>query len=300
MPLAPNVHYDKVLSEVSVRYTHEGFIANRIFPEIPVVHESDLIPVYDRENFRVVNDLRADGARAHEVDFGWTYRAYQAQQHALRSLVTDRALRNADEPFDLFVDTTEHLTDMLLLRADWDAMSILLDTNNNIGSTNCNWTNYSTASPKADIMAAKNAIWAACGRTPNVIVIPSNVANLMTLIAEIKEERKYVNDLTQSGLPRNLWGLEVIEVPVTRLTSNPGATPSYSALWSDNIWIGYVDPNPRRKMLTYGLCPTPGPRRVRTYRDEEREGTWVEVQWTYDFVVVARECGYILQTVFTA
>jgi hypothetical protein len=39
---------------------------------------------------------------------------------------------------------------------------------------------------------------------------------------------------------------------------------------------------------------------VRTYRDEARAGTWVEVSWIYDFTVVARECGYILQTVFTA
>lgn len=300
MPFAPNTHYDKVLTEVSIRYSQEGYIANRVFPQLPVQKESDLIPVYDRENYRVYNDLRADGALAAEVDWGWTFRWYQAQEHALRDIVTDRALANVDDPIDLFIDTAQHLTDMLLLRADYDAMSILLDTNNAIGSTNCNWTSYSTASPKTDIMTAKNAIWAATGRQPNVMIVPSNVANLMGLIAEIKEERKYVNDLTQSGLPRNLWGLEVIEVPITRLTSNPGATPTSAAVWSDNIWIGYVDPNPRRKMLTFGLAPTPRPRTVRTYRDEARAGTWVEVSWIYDFVVVARECGYILQTVFTA
>ncbi|GIV22142.1 MAG: hypothetical protein KatS3mg023_3893 [Armatimonadota bacterium] len=297
---APSVHYDKILSEVSIRYSQDGYIATRVFPALPVVKESDLIDVYDRENVRIFNDLRADGATAHEIDWGWTLRPYFAQEHALRHLVTDRALKNVDEPIDLFVDTTEHLTDMLMLAADALAASIMLDPNNNVGATNANWTNYSTASPKTDIMTAKNAIFTASGRQPNVMIVPSTVANRMTLIQEIKEERKYVNDLTQSGLPRNLWGLEVVEVALIRNTAQPGQSPSFQELWSDNIWIGYVDPNPRRKMLTYGLAPTPRPRTVRTYRDEARAGTWVEVSWIYDFTVVARECGYILQSVFTA
>jgi hypothetical protein len=300
MPFAPSVHYDRLLSEVSIRFSCEGFIANRIFPPLPVGKESDLIAVYDRDSWRVYNDLRADGGTAHEIEWGWKMTWYHAQEHALRSIVTDRAVNNADEPFNLFADTTENLTEMLMLAADAMVMNILTDTNNNIGATNANWTNYATASPKTDIVTAKNAIFAATGRQPNVIVIPSNVANQMTLIAEIKEERKYVNDLTQSGLPRILWGLEVIEVPIVRLTNAPGATQQSAALWSDNVWVGYVDPNPRRKMLTYGLAPTPRPLTVRTYRNEEREGTMVEVSWIYDFVVVAKECGYLLQSVFTA
>lgn len=300
MPLAPSVHYDKLLSEVSIRYSQQGFIANRVFPSIPVGKESDLIPVYDRDSWFVYNDYRADGSEAAEVEWGWRMVWYHAQEHALRSIVTDRAVDNADEPFNLFADTTEMLTESLLLAADAIAMNILTNPSNNIGSLNCNWTNYETASPKSDITTAKNAIFSATGRQPNVIIIPSNVANQMGLIAEIKEERKYVNDLTQSGLPRNLWGLEVIEVPVVRLTSAPGANQTSEPLWADNIWVGYVDPNPRRKMLTYGIAPTPKPLSVRTYRDERRAGTIVEVSWIYDFVVVARECGYLLQTVFTA
>jgi len=300
MAFSPGVHYDKVLTEVSIRYSQDGFIATRVFPQRPVVKESDLIPVYDRENQRKFNALRADGSLAPEVEWGWTLSPYLAQEHALRSIVTDRALQNVDDPIDLFVDTVNHLTDMLLLEADAVASAVLLDTTNNIGATNCNWTNYATASPKTDIITAKNAIFTASGRQPNVMVVPSTVANRMTLIQEIKEERKYVNDLTQSGLPRNLWGLEVIEVAVIYNTANPGAAPSFAELWSDNIWIGFVDPNPGLRTLTYGISPTPRPRTVRTYRDEARAGTWVEVSWIYDFTVVARECGYILQTVFTA
>lgn len=300
MPFAPRVHYDKLLSEVSIRFSQEGFIANRVFPSIPVAKESDLIPVYDRDSWRLYNDYRADGSEAVELDWGWKMVWYHAQEHALCSIVTDRSVDNADEPFNLFADTTETLTEALLLSADALAMQTLTNVSNNVGSTDCNWTNYATASPKTDIMTAKNAIFAATGRQPNVMIVPSNVANQMGLIAEIKEERKYVNDLTQSGLPRNLWGLEVIEVPIVRLTSNPGLDQTSAPLWSDNIWIGYVDPNPRRKMLTYGIAPTPKPLTVRTYRDEKRAGTMVEVSWIYDFVVVAKECGYLLQTVFTA
>lgn len=98
MAFSPGVHYDKVLTEVSIRYSQDGFIATRVFPQRPVVKESDLIPVYDRENQRKFNALRADGSLAPEVEWGWTLSPYLAQEHALRSIVTDRALQNVDDP----------------------------------------------------------------------------------------------------------------------------------------------------------------------------------------------------------
>jgi len=79
MAFSPGVHYDKVLTEVSIRYSQDGFIATRVFPQRPVVKESDLIPVYDRENQRKFNALRADGSLAPEVEWGWTLSPYLAR-----------------------------------------------------------------------------------------------------------------------------------------------------------------------------------------------------------------------------
>lgn len=300
MPSASNQHYDNVLSTITVKYDNADFFAEKIFKPRFVEKESDLYPVYDKEYFRAQNDFWQDGDEANEVEWGWNLQRYVCEGHALRDLITNRQRQNSDLT-TLDVDTTEHLTQQLLLNADIAAAAILSSTTatNNAGNANASWVNYATASPKTDIMTAKNAIFTATGKTANTMLVPATVANRMTLIDEIKEERKYVNDLTQSGLPRNLWGLNVIEAMSLKNTANPGQAVSLTQTFNDTVWIGYVDPSgPGYKKLTYGALFYSQPRQARRYRWEPKNGEYIEVNWVYGFKVISAACGYVLTSVF--
>jgi len=300
------IHYDEILTDISVKYTNPNFAAQQIFVPKKVNKESDLWPVYDLESFRASNDLRMDGDEARQVTWGWSMQWYYCEEHALRDIVTDRQRRNVDGVIDLNIDTTNFLTDMLLVNMEIAAAQIVTNPANNGGSLNANWTSYATASPKTDIVTGANTIFTMTGRYPNVIVIPATVARKMLLIEEIKEERKYVTDLTQSGLPNPLWGLRVIEVQALRMPLNPlGADSSagdagtvLNEIWGDNVWIGYVS-EPGLRSLTYGVTFFTQPRMVRTWREESRKGDWIEVSWIYGLKVIAKSCGYLLQSVFT-
>lgn len=316
MPIsrAASIHYDRVLTEVSVQYQHPGFIASVIFPERTVKKESDLWPVYDLSSFQQVDDAIQDGDIAREASWGWRLDWYRTEEHALRSLITNRQRNNVDNPIDLEVDTTKYLTEMILLNMEIAAARTVRDpaSNGYVQNIADGWANYLTASPKTDITNAKNAIFRMTGRVPNVIVIPSTIASRMLLIEEIKEERKYVTDLTQSGLPNPLWGLRVVEAGAlvaatygaawgetvldpTQITS----TSALSEAWGRDVWIGYVD-EPGVRKLTYGANFMVRPRQVRSYREEAREGDWIEVRTMYGLKVIARACGALLQNVMPA
>jgi len=309
---ANQIHYDQILTNVSVKYQMPGLIADRIFPIVPVKKESDLWPVYDLSQFQLVDDTRQDADIAKQATWGWRLEYYHTEQHSLRDIITPRQRENIDAPVDLDIDTTEHLTRLLMLNHERAAARIVQDDANNLTSIDLanGWSNYLTASPKEAIMAASNAIFTATGMRPNIIVIPSTIVRRMLLIEEIKEERKYTNDLTQSGLPNPLWGLEVLEATAVGFSSYipPGAVnldpnnpaeppPQLSEIWGNNVWIGYVD-KPGLRKLTYGATFVPRQRNVRRYVDPERDnGTWIEVDWIYGLKTIARVCGVLLKNV---
>lgn len=313
MPIskAAGMHYDKVLTEISLQYQHPSFIGSIIFPERQVKKESDLWPVYDLSSFLHIDDAIQDGDIAREAMWGWKLDWYRTEEHALRSFISRRQRENVDQPIDLDVDTTKYLTEMVLLNMEIAAARTVRTPSNNgyVANLSSGWSNYLTASPKTDITAAKNAIFRMTGRVPNVIVIPATIASRMLLIEEIKEERKYVTDLTQSGLPNPLWGLRVVEAgalvaananaALGSISLDPQQMTSTSSLqeaWGNDIWIGYVD-EPGVRKLTYGVNFVVRPRVVRTYIDEAREGDWIEVRTMYGLKVIAPACGALLQNV---
>ena len=63
MPFKNQLHVDQLLSQISVRYSTKDFIADKIFPKLPVKNDSDLYRIYVQD-FRIPETIREIG-RAH-------------------------------------------------------------------------------------------------------------------------------------------------------------------------------------------------------------------------------------------
>ena len=59
MPSVQSVHYDKLLTNISVAYKNDQYIADQILKEVPVDKQSDKYPVYGEEIFVAQDDRRA-------------------------------------------------------------------------------------------------------------------------------------------------------------------------------------------------------------------------------------------------
>ena len=128
MPFFSNVHVNKALTNISVKYNFAEGIADSVFPTAPVQKESDLYFVYDIGNRRLPETLRANRAEANEISHSYSTSSYTLEEHALKELISDRDRGNADAPLDLDVDTTEILTEKILIRREVATANVCFTT----------------------------------------------------------------------------------------------------------------------------------------------------------------------------
>ena len=116
MPSRPgDVHVNAPLTNFALQFQNRAFIADQVFPVIPVVKESDLYYTFSREELRDVDTLRAAGALAKEVDWVPSTASYIAEEFAMRHLLPDRIVANADAPVRPRINTTAKLMKWIML-----------------------------------------------------------------------------------------------------------------------------------------------------------------------------------------
>lgn len=127
MPLKSKLHVNQLLSNVSVQYKNTEYIWDKVFPQVPVMKDTDLYRVYDR-NFRIPETKRAAKGVAREFQFEVSTSSYALEQHALKEYVGVDEIDNYDQG-SLEVDTTENLTDAIYRRIE-DTVAKLFTTTN--------------------------------------------------------------------------------------------------------------------------------------------------------------------------
>lgn len=122
LPTLNDVHVDAPLTTVSTAYLQAatGFIADKVFPVIPVNYKSDQVLAYNRRDFqRMEAQVLADDAEAagggYRMDAAVTY---NAEVWAIRRDLGAQLMANATPPQNPERDATEWITQQLLLRRE--------------------------------------------------------------------------------------------------------------------------------------------------------------------------------------
>ena len=316
MPKVNEVHIDAALSNVSIGYHPTGFIAENIFPIVPVKKESDKYYVWNKDSaFRIPDTTqRADGTRSKTVGFGLSSASYAAEEYALNTEVTDRQRDNADSVINLRSAKTRRVKDILALDQE-KRVATLLTTQANWASTNRvqrsgtqQWNNASFSATsaygiEATIDAGKEAIRQAIGRDPNYIIIPSAISKVMKRDSAIKDLIKYTHSelLVDGDLPPMLWKMKVMIPSSIYATSVEGnATQSYADVWGKHVVLIYVPDNPQIDEVSAGYIfrvanGAHTPWGVRTWREEAEKKEIVEVEVCQDEVLTSNVAGYFIE-----
>ena len=296
------VHIDRALSNLSVQFKNNALIAEQVVPVLPVAKESDKYFIYGKEAFKLVETRRNDGAEANEASLSLTSADYATVEHALKDIVTDRARGNADAPISPDADTTEFLTDLIMLRLEKEAATLVTTSSNYAHSNTATlsgtsqWSDYSNSTPLTNFKTGKATVRKLIGREANSMVLGGDVAETLSLHPDIKDMRKYTdpNLLTDAGLPPKLLGLKVIEGKATEDVAYEGLSASMSYIWGKYAAIMYIAPRAGIKTLSFGYTfRVKGFRRVKKWREEKRGGDMIEVADNFVTKEVADECGYL-------
>lgn len=299
MPKANKLHTDKLLSEISVKYSNSEYIADRVAPSVVVKKSSDLYRVYDK-HYRLPDTLRAVGGLSRENDFDVSTASYSLQFHGLKQYVADIAAENYDM-FDLKVDAVEELTERMMLRKEKLVADLFTTTGWSQGESLAAaglWTLATTAAnPISSFDTGTSVIQANSGVMPNYAIIPRDSFVACKNNSNILDRVKYTSREINVNIIGGLLGISEILVPNNQIdTALEGASATAEAsVWTnDFVFMGYKPPRPSPNAVSSVYMFKKNRPLVKRWRDEEREAEAIELNMEIQPKIIASLTGYYI------
>jgi hypothetical protein len=305
MPDISMVHVDQALTEVSVAYRNTQYVADAIFPVVPVSKQSNKYFIYSKDNFRTLDDARRPGARANEIDWTLSADTYYCEGHALAQAIPDELRANADQAIDIDVDTTEVLTDLIYLQREilvaGKATDSSVITQYTTLSGTSQWSDYTNSDPIQAIEDQKATILKQLGHLPNSLLVSYPVFKALRNHPKIIERFKYSQvGVVQPDHLKSVFNVDNFYVGAAiKNLAKEGAADNLDYVWGKNALLFYRPAVPGRRTVSLGYQFTllfganTGGFLVKRYRDEARTADIVEVQLYYDAKVVAANAAYL-------
>ena len=312
-PDVGDVHVDALLTNISIGYRNKRYIAQNIFPIVPVGKQSDIIPRFDKDKwFREQMKVRGPGAPV--ATSGYTVDntlKFYCDNFALGKEIPDEVRLNADQPYDLDRDATMWLTEMVQLHwekkfaADFFATGKWGTDYAEIAA----WDNYASSDPIVDIRTMRANVLAKSGQPANLLVTNNKVIDVLLDHPILVERVKYTGGQVTEALIAQLARLERVlvgdAIEATALEGN--ATQTYAAMWGKHALVCYVPPSPGLFTPTGGYTfvwrPLVGggaaPWFIRRIRDDKLRKDTIEVHTYYDQKQVDADMGQLALSVIS-
>lgn len=120
-PTPGQVHIERYLTDIAIRYAQDtqNFIADKVFPPVPVQKASDLYVKFDKSYFwRDEVGIRPLNGRPRKAGWEIEHGNYTCVEYGLEYPIDDRLRVNADQPIEPDLRGTEYLTEQMLIHRD--------------------------------------------------------------------------------------------------------------------------------------------------------------------------------------
>ncbi len=300
-----DVHTDSLLTGFGTLFKNRKFIAREVFPTIKVKNKTNLYQTWGKpEWYSDEAKVVAPGGLAPTVQMSTSTATYSCKTYKMAVPLAREIAANADSALNLSAMAAMLAQEKVDLALERRVAAIV----NNAGL----WTS-ATPSPlwgagsETPILDISTGIAAVINGTgglhPNVAVINWEAWNKLKIVSEIVSFcAGYSNDSNTLVTPEKFaqaFGFDKVLIGFGQYnTAYEGLSGSYSNIWADDMWIGYVNPNPSL------LAPTAGVvfeefDRTRGWFDEPSETDFVEASQSADEKLVSAPCGYLLDQVIT-
>lgn len=301
-PTARQSHIDSALTNLSIGFKNQAYIADQIFPTVRVAKQTDKYFIFTKADwFRDDADVRAPGARAPLVGYTISTSPYVCVEKAAAKLVTDEEVANADAPLDPYRTATEYITEKLLINKEIDVFTDVFGAST--------WTNSAvpatlwdvdTSDPLDDIENGIYAIESSIGRPVNISVIGRG------LWRHVKRHPDILGAIMGSAGPTQpgaltlaafatLIGVDKVLIGrAIKNTASEGLTASYSLVAGLHMFLGFVAAGPALATPSAGYIFQWKGREVNRYRETEEHSDLVECLESWDSRVTAADAGYLL------
>ncbi len=300
---------DPILTNVAQGYQNSELIGLNLFPPVPVQVSGGQILEFGREAFRLYNARRSPGGVTKRIQFGYLGRHFALLQDSLEGQVPREYMRDAKvvPGIDLGARAVNMTMKALKLRLEYDQAQLALnaanyDATHKVALAGGSKWSASTGMPLTDIDAGREAIRAAVGIYPNVLVLSAQAFNAAKNNQNVINRFQYngsVNvDATQIT-PAMLAGLfNVDKVIVGKAITFDDANVS-TDIWGNNAVLAYVPSAPSgMEEPSYGYTYTMegNPLVEPTYWDASTKSWIYPVNYERAPVLSGITSGYLIQT----
>jgi hypothetical protein len=324
-PTQGDVHINTPLTNISVAFMQNpvNFIADKVFPNVPVSKQSDAYYVYDRGFFnRNEMEKRAPGTESKGVGYQLSNTSYFCSVAAIHHDIPDQVRANADSMIGPDRDAAALLAHQSLIYKESLWASTFFTTGiwgTNIagttgvpvpGTSALVWSDASST-PIEDVRTAKRTMAGSTGFEPNKLVLGRAVYDTLLDHPDIVDRIKYGQT---AGAPAKtsrqaLMGLlEVDEILVMngiQNTAKEGQTNAHSFIGGNHALLAYAPATPGLMVPSAGytfawtgyLGASEGGARVRRFRMENIGSDRVELEVAFQQKTISTELGYFFSSI---
>lgn len=323
-PTRSDVHVNRPLTNISIAYIQraQDFIADKVFPIVPVMKQSDRYFSYDKGYwFKTQARKRAPATESAGSGFHIDNTPnYFCDVYAVHKDIDDQIRANADQPLDLDRDGTLFVTQQMLLRREISFVSKYMAANTwkgflvsgnaqdfAPGTNGKGQWDLSTSNPLADIDFLKQSVKSQTGFLANTLVVSNDVFFALRNNANVLDRIKYTQrGIISEELLASLFGVEKFLVAsVVQDTSPEGEQDSLGYLTQNTALLVYANPAPSILQPSGGYifswqglfgAGAQG-NRIMTFRMEQLKSDRVEGEMAYDMHLVGADLGVFLTSV---
>lgn len=268
MPRMQDAHIDRAMTNISVAYLQDAdkFIADKVFPIIPVQRQSDLYYKYNKGDFmRDEARQRAAYSESAGGDYGVeASEPYYCRKHAFHKDVSPEERLNYDEPLNADQDATVFVTQKMLIRREMAWTSKYFKTGvwgtDLTGVTASASTNQFVqwdqegSDPIGDITSAGIKMAAETSYRPNTLVLSPYVFNALKNHFDILDRIKYTErGIVTTELLASLFEVDRVLVAWSVVNSaERGAADDVDFIYGKNALLCYSNPNPGLRQPSAG------------------------------------------------
>lgn len=320
-PTQSQVHVDAILTNISVAYLQraENFIADKVFPVVPVDKQSDKYFVYTKNDWlRDEARVRTDGTESVGSGYNITTETYYADVYAIHKDIGDQTRANADAPINVDREAAEFVTHRLLTRREIQFVNDFMTTGkwskditgvaaSPTTNQTIRWSDYTNSDPINDIEEGKASILSTTGFEANTLVLGYDVFRQLKNHPDLVDRIKYTSSqtITEDMLARMFDIERVLVSKSVKATNAEGATGAYSFTTGKTALLCHVAPSPGILTpsagytfswtgVSQGMGLTIG---TSSFRLESLRATRVEAELAFDNKVVAQDLGYFWNSI---
>lgn len=268
MPKMQDAHIDRALTNISVAYIQDAssFIADKVFPIVPVKRQSDLYYVYNRGDFmRDEARERAQSTESAGGDYGVEASdPYFCRKHAFHKDVAPEERANYDEPLDADKDASIFVSQKMLIRREmaWASKFFLpsvwgrdiTGVPSTPGTDQAIQWNLPTSTPIEDITNASVKMASETSYRPNTLVLSPFAFNALKQHYDILDRIKYTQKgIVTTDLLATLFEVDNVYVAWSVVNSGTkNAADDIDFIFGKNALLCYSAPAPALRAPSAG------------------------------------------------